>query len=174
MESEKHFYPILESKEIEPKSYGVHFDKNHFGDIEQSVGTLELVGELNEWWGKICIESGINPNDKKLKNIDYYLMELGKNALEYADGGEIKVIFESNKITVIVTDNKGWDGDPNDDILYGSPGHGLSGIKRYADEFIIETNGKRFTKLPKKKKLARSEDTDVQHGSKITFIKNFE
>ena len=101
-------------------------------------------------------------------------MELGKNALEIAEGGEIKVIFEPDKIKVVVTDDKGWDGDPNDDILYGSPGHGLSGVKRYADEFIIESNGVKFTKVPKKKKLVKTEDTEVEQGTKITFIKNFE
>jgi anti-sigma regulatory factor (Ser/Thr protein kinase) len=74
----------------------------------------------------------------------------------------------------MVVDNKGWDGDPNDDILYGSPGHGLSGVKRYADEFIIETNGMKYAKTTKKKKLVLSKDTNVQQGSKITFIKNFE
>ncbi len=176
MENEKHFYPTPESKEIEPKSYGVHFDNNHFGDTERPKGTSthDLVGELNGWWKRICTEQGVNPEDKSLKQVDYYLMELGKNALDYTGGGEIKVIFESNKITVVVSDQGQGFEDPNDDILYGSPGHGLSEVKRYADEFIIETNGAKFTKAPKKKKLVRSEETDIQQGSKITFIKNFE
>src|SRR3989338_3984436 len=157
MNNEKHFYPIPEQKELEPKIYQVHFDDKHFGDAEKPVGTDELVGELNRWWDKLCGENGLNPRDKKMEDIGYYIIELGKNALEIAEGGEIKVIFEPNKIKVVITDNMGWDGDPNDDILYGSPGHGLSQVKRYADEFTIETNGAKFTKVPKKKKLVKSE-----------------
>ena len=177
MENEKHFYPIPESKEQATQEYSVSFLSSWHPEAkkaERTYDTNALVGMMNTWWKQICAESNINPNDKKLKNIDYYMMELGKNALEIAEGGEIKVIFEPDKIKVVVTDDKGWDGDPNDDILYGSPGHGLSGVKRYADEFIIESNGVKFTKVPKKKKLVKTEDTEVEQGTKITFIKNFE
>jgi len=177
MENEKHFYPISESKEQLAHEYSVNFLSSSHPESEQAERTYdtdEFVGMMKEWWEKICLENNINPDDKKLKNVDYYIIELGKNALEYANGGEIKVIFEKDKIRVVIIDNKGWDNDPNDDILYGSPGHGLSQVKRYADEFIIETNGTKYTKVPKKKKLVMSKDTDVQQGSKITFIKNFE
>lgn len=172
MENEKYFHPIPEQKEAVPKSYEVHFDDKHFGDAEQSVDTDVLVGQLNNWWDNLCKENRFDPQHERLEEVGYYIIELGKNALEYANGGEIKVIFEPNKVIVVVTDAQGWDGDPNDDILYGSPGHGLSGVKRYADEFIIETNGAKFTKVAKKIKLVRTE-SDVQQGSKITFIKNF-
>ena len=177
MENEKHFYPIPESKEQPVHEYSVNFLSSLHPEAEQAEKTYDTFGLLtmmSEWWKKICLENNIIPDDKKLKNVDYYIMELGKNALEYAGGGEIKVIFDPDKIRVVVIDNKGWDGDPNDDILYYSPGHGLSEVKKFADEFIIETNGQKFTKIPKRKKLVRTQDTDIKQGSKITFIKNFE
>lgn len=177
MENENHFYSIPEAKEKTIKEYSVNFFDFSRPEAKQagrSYDTDELVTMLNKWWQQICAENNVDPEDKKFKKFDYYLMELGKNALEYADGGEIKVIFETNKITAIVTDDKGWDGDPNDDILYGSPGHGLSVVKSYADEFIIETNGVKFTKAPKKRNFVKNEDTDIKQGTKITFIKNFE
>ena len=164
----------IEQSESEPRFNSIQFDSSHFGEAEKSVDTNEVVGELNGWWKKICVENKIDPDDRRFKNIDYFIIELGKNALEHADGGEIKVLFENDKITVIVTDRGQGFENPNDDILYGVPGHGLSEVKRYADEFIIETNGKKFTKVPKKKKLVSSEDTDVQSGTRITFIKKFE
>ncbi|MBU4030945.1 hypothetical protein KJ756_02210 [Patescibacteria group bacterium] len=176
MENEKHFYPTPESNEQPTREYSVNFLSSSHPDAEKAektYDTQELVSMMNKWWKQICAENNLDPNDKKLKNINYYIMELGKNALEVAEGGKIKVILEPNKIKVVVTDDMGWDGDPNDDILY-KQGHGLSQVKRYADEFTIETNGAKFTKVPKKKKLVKSEDTDIKHGSKISFIKNFE
>ena len=160
-----------EQRERESRVYNIQFDNSHFGDFEIPIDTLKLVGELNEWWDKICIESGINPNDKKIYKIGYHVIELGKNALEHAGGGTIKVNFERGEVTVIVTDQGQGFENPNDDILYGAPGHGLSEVKRYADEFIIETRGKKFVKVPKKRNLAISEETDIQQGSKITFVK---
>ena len=150
MENEKHFYQTQESKEVEPKSYGVHFDNNHFGDTERPQGTSthDLVGELNNWWESICTKQGINPEDKSLKHVDYHLMELGKNALEYADGGEIKVIFEPNKITVVVSD-QGQGFKNQNDVEYSSSsqyGHGLYEVRKYADEFSVETGGKNMPK----------------------------
>ena len=50
-------------------------------------------------------------------------------------------------------------------------GHGLSQVKKYADEFVIESNGMKFIKVPKKRKLMRSEDTEIQKGTKISFTK---
>lgn len=170
------FSPEIEYNEYnekEPKISSIRFDGSHFGEIEKRVGTYEVSSGLDEWWQKVCGENNIDPNDKKLKNIDYYMIELGKNALECADGGEIKVIFEKDKITVVVTDQGQGFEDPNDDILV-APDHGLSKVKHYADEFIIETNSKKFTKVPKKKKLISSENTDVRQGSKITFVKKLE
>jgi len=164
----------IEKRENEPRFNSIQFDNSHFGETEKSMGTEQIVEKLNEWWEKICSENKVDPDDKKFKNIDYFIMELGKNALEHANGGEIKVLFENDKITVIVTDHGQGFENPNDDILYGAPGHGLSEVKHYEDEFIIETNSKKFTKVPKKKKLVSSEDTDIQNGTRIIFIKKFE
>ena len=156
----------------------VCFSDNRFGDTDrpQGVGTHELVGELNRWWKSICSQQNIDPEDKRLKNADYYIMELGKNALEHADGGEIKVIFESSKITAIVSDlGQGFD-DLNDAEYRSSSqyGHGLFKTRKYADEFFIESGGRKYGKIKSKIKLVDIEVSDVTTGSKITFIKNFE
>jgi anti-sigma regulatory factor (Ser/Thr protein kinase) len=95
---------------------------------------------------------------------------LGKNALEHAGGGEIKVLFGIGKITVIVTDQGPGFENPNDDIE-ALPEHGLSEVKKFSDEFMIETNGRRFTKIPGKRKLVVTEDTRVVHGTRITLVK---
>ena len=161
-------------KENELKKFSIDFDEGHFGDSKRPMGTHELVGELNEWWEQSCRQNEIEPNDKRFKNASYYLIELAKNALEIADGGKIEVEISKDKITVVVTDQGPGFENPNDDILYGAPGHGLSEIKDFGDEFIIETNGKRFTKVKESQELIESSDTDIQQGARVTFIKNFD
>jgi hypothetical protein len=171
MENEKHFYP--ETKETKPISYEVHFDGKHFGDVQKPLGTCGLVGELNDWWQKICTEGGINPEDERFKNVDYYLVELGKNALEYADGGEIKVIFEPDIITVVITD-QGQGFEDQNDVEYSTSsqmGPGLSQVRKFADEFVVETGGKKYAKAKGKRKLVLMGVSDITVGSKINFIK---
>lgn len=177
MGNENHFYPTPEPKELEPKSYEVHFDNNRFGDTDRPQGTSThgLVGELNGWWKIICAQQGINPEDERLKKVDYYLMELGKNALEYARGGAIKVIFEPDKITVIVSDH-GQGFENQNDVEYSTSsqmGHGLSQVRKFADEFIVETGGKKYAKAKGKRKLVVMGVSDITEGLKITFIKKF-
>lgn len=175
MENERNFYPTPEQKESKPKTYQVHFDDKHFGDVKKAIGTLELVGQLNEWWDKICLENGLNPKDKKIFRLGYYVIGLGKNALEYAEGGEIKVIFEPNKITVMVSD-QGHGFEDRDHVEYSTSsqyGHGLAEIRKYANEFTVETGGIKYAKVAGKRKLAETVPSDIQNGSKITFIKNF-
>jgi len=170
MENERKFYP---SREVAPQSHTICFDKKHFEKTERLIDTDTLVGLLNQWWDKTCVENGLDPREKKLEDIGYYLIELGKNALELENNGIIKVIFEENKITVIVTNSgQGWDGNPNDDILYGTPGHGLSQTKKFADEFVIETNQKKYIKVSKNIKLKEADNPELKEGSRITFIKN--
>ncbi|MCB9820727.1 hypothetical protein H6790_02160 [Candidatus Nomurabacteria bacterium] len=177
MENEKHFYPTSESNEQPTREYSVNFLSSSHPDAEQAERTYDtqkLVGMMNRWWKQICAENNIDPNDKKFNNLDYYIFELGKNALEHGRGGEIKVIFEEGKITVIITSYKNWTGNPSDDILYGTPGYGLSQTKEFADEFMIETNGKKYTKVKGQDELNEVENSDFNQGTKITFIKNFE
>jgi anti-sigma regulatory factor (Ser/Thr protein kinase) len=178
MENENHFYQ--EAKEIEPKFYEVRFDESGFGDkklpIFNRIGGYGLPGLINEWWEKICAQQGINSNDKKLKNVDYFLLELGKNAFEHAEGGEIKVIFEPNKITIVVSD-QGQGFENKNDVDYSSSsqmGHGLSQARKYADEFVIETHGKKYSKIKGKRNLMDVGVSDITTGSKITITKNFE
>jgi anti-sigma regulatory factor (Ser/Thr protein kinase) len=174
MENEKHFYP--EYKEAEPKSYEVYFDDEHFGDTEKPIDTDALVGKMHTWWEQICTENSIDHDDKIYGEIHYHLMELGKNALEHGDGGMINVIFEPDKITVIVSD-KGQGFEDMGDVEYSSSsqyGHGLYEVRRYADEFSIESGGKKYGKVKSKRKLVDMGASDITTGSKITFIKNFE
>jgi hypothetical protein len=170
MENEKHFPLTPEAKERPAQEYAVNFlafNNPKARRAEKTYDTGALVEMLNDWWDGLCKDRGLNPGNKKLDTVGYCILELGKNALEHAYGGEIKVV---------VTDGKGWEGDPNDDLLYGSPGRGLSQVKRYADEFIIETRGKKYTKSSKRQKLVISEDEDtaVGQGSRVTFIKKFD
>lgn len=162
-------------REKETKKYAIHFNNFYFGEREESMGTAGLVGHLNKWWDSICEDNNRDPKDKILHQVGYYLIELCKNALEYTSyrvGGEVEVMFSVNKVTIIVTDQGSGFEDPNEDMLH-NPEHGLITAKNYADEFTIETNGRKFTKVPKKKKLVISLDTDVKKGSRITLVKNF-
>ena len=165
--------PKIEEEKKEPKIHSVQFDNSHFGEIYSPIDTLGLVAEMNDWWQNISVENGYpNKDDKRWKNVDYYMMELGKDALEWGDGErEIKIILEGDRITVVVSDQGNGFENPNDDIE-SHPNHGLFVVKKFADEFIIETNGKKFTKVPKKRKLAMTEETDVKKGTRITFVKN--
>ena len=81
-------------KEDKPKSFEVNFSGFYFGDLEKRLGTYELVGELSEWWSKICHENGVDPNDKRFKNVEYKYSELesgireeGVNSSSQQQGG---------------------------------------------------------------------------------------
>ena len=39
----------IEKRENEPRFNSIQFDDSHFGETEKSVGTEQIVGELNEW-----------------------------------------------------------------------------------------------------------------------------
>lgn len=179
MENEKHFYPTPESKERPVHEYSVNFLSYTHSEAEKAERTYDtdgLLDMLRDWWKQICDENNIDPNDKKLKNVDYYIMELGKNALEHAQGGEIKVIFEPEKITVMVSD-RGQGFKDQEDVEYSTSsqyGHGLYEVRRYADEFSIETGGRKYIKEKGKRKLINVGVSNTTTGSKITFIKNFE
>lgn len=167
------FDPAREQKEKRTQ-HAVHFDGDHFGDEETPIDTDKLVGKLNRWWDAICKGHGQNPREEPWEAIGYHIIELAKNALEHADGGTVTVSEDADAVRVTVSDNGQGFEDPNNDILYGSPGHGLSGVKKWADELVIETNGRKFAKVGNRKKLVRLQDTDVQRGTRITMVKRFE
>jgi len=177
MHSKNHLDSISKTKEQITSKYSVSFLSSSHPDaknIKTTYDTLKLVAMLNTWWTTICTKNNIDTNDQKLQNIAYYIMELGKNALEHAGGGEIKVIFEPTKITVIVTD-QGQGFEDLDNVNYYSSeefGHGLYEINQYADKFYIESKGKKYAKIKGKTKLTEIGTSNVTTGSKITFIKN--
>lgn len=99
---------------------------------------------------------------------------MGKNALEYTKGGTVQVIIEPDKVTVVVIDQgQGFENLSEADYC-SSPdyGHGLSQVREYSDEFMIETNGKKYVKTKNDEPLIEMGNSDIQHGSKITSVKN--
>ncbi|MBI2607287.1 MAG: hypothetical protein HYW51_00435 [Candidatus Doudnabacteria bacterium] len=185
MENEKYFSQDIEQHEHGPKMYSIRFDESHFGDreIDPEVvrfqtehGSSWIPGAINEWWSQICAENNLNPNEKKLQNMLYHFIEVARNAFENVGSGEIKIIFEPKKITFEVSDQgQGFGGQEGVEYLTSSQyGHGLSQVRRYADEFSLETGGKKYAKTRGKRKLADMGASDITAGSKITFIKNFE
>lgn len=174
MENESSYLLSNEKKVAETRTHKIDFDSGHFGNIKRPVGTDELVGEINGWWKKICAENIVDPEDNQLARFDYYLLELGKNALEHGEGGEIKVRFESSRIIATVLDY-GQGFEDLDEIEYYSSsqmGHGLWEVRNYSDEFIVETNGKKFIKIKNEKGLVEAGGSNILSGSRITFVKN--
>lgn len=184
MKNEKHFSQNIEQHETKPKIYSVTFNRYPWSFSDERVkispqavadnelgGHSWLPGAVNTWWSQICSENNLNPEEKRLKKIKSCLNEIARNAFEKVGGGEIKVIFESKKVTITVTDQGHGFKNPNENILAG---HGLHQVKSYADEFTIETNGKKFTKIKDKKEFIETENTNIQQGSKISFIKKIE
>jgi hypothetical protein len=173
--------------ESEPKMYSVAFNRYpwSFSDDKQVInpdvvaqaeaeGDSCLPGAIGNWWTRICLESKIEFSPKQLEDLDYAaycLIEVARNAFEKVGHGEIKVIFERGRVIATISDEGHGFEDPKQQMPFN---HGLDHVKKYADEFIIETNGKRFTKIKNEPELAETRDTDIQQGSKITFIKNFE
>lgn len=171
MENEKNFNPDSKENEVEPRSHEIRFDFDSFDDTKESIDTDVVRRKLDTWWDNICAANEVDPRDGNLEHVGYFIIELGKNAFENAHGGEIRVTFEEQKITVVVTDKGPGFENPNDDIA-ASPEHGLSELRDYADELTIETNSTKFTKVPDGEELVRTDDTDVKQGAKITFVKN--
>ena len=156
------------------RSFSLRFDSYEGFEDEQTrqLDSLDVVGRFNRWWDEICSQTGNNPRNKIFENIGYFLIELAKNALEYTAGAEVKVSFEEDRVVIVVHDQGDGFDDPNDD-MFASPDHGLSETKRFADEFTIESNGKRFSKERRKRNLVYVGETDVLSGAKITFVKHF-
>ncbi|MFA6307464.1 MAG: hypothetical protein WCS88_02145 [Patescibacteria group bacterium] len=180
MNNENNFSQNIEQPEQWPKKISVQFDQNHFDgqeidkkavDYQKDSGNSWLPGSLNNWWKKICLENEPEVSAEELGEIIYYLIEVARNAIEKVGSGEIEVIFDKNKITFVVTDQGVGFENPLQQI---KPKHGLYEVRGYADEFTIETNGKKYTKIPNSLNLDQSEETDVIQGSRITFTKNYD
>ncbi|MBI5216891.1 MAG: hypothetical protein HY960_14150 [Ignavibacteriae bacterium] len=156
----------------QPKIYRVAFNYYHFDNIKMHIGSNELVGRLNSWWDNLCIANGYNPKEKNISMIGYCIIELGKNALENASGGEISVHFEHDHIKVILRDRGlGFEGNPFE-LIQSNRHHGLYEIQHFVDEFMIETNRRRFvltSNYNKFKKMGNS--SNIRHGTQITFMK---
>ncbi|HAU39495.1 MAG: hypothetical protein UV80_C0008G0028 [Candidatus Peregrinibacteria bacterium GW2011_GWF2_43_17] len=159
-----------EHPEHGPSMHCVDFERSRFGD--QQIDTRRyyhwIPGAVNTWWSQICLENGFDPQKKRLQLMAYYLIEIAKNTFENVGSGEIKVTFEPAKITIVVTDQGTGFENPNEDMI---PNHGLDQVKRYADTFTIETNGRKFTKVKGRRELVETTDTNIRQGSKITFSK---
>jgi len=183
MENENHFSQQIEQEGIEPKIHLVRFDRSHFGDREidpkvvrdcSTRGDSWIPGAIDRWWAQICAENNLNPDEDSLQYFIYHLIEVARNAFEKVGSGELKVTLEPKRIIVVVQDQGQGFGDANNVHYAMAMGHGLSEVKKYADEFIIETNGRKYTKTKDESRLVESQDTDIQQGAKITFTKTFE
>lgn len=182
MDRPKPPYTAVEHKETRSTTYSVSFDRDQEtfdGEklkIDETskmfwkdLGIAWVPGHINKWWEQICKKNGIEPHDQKFKNVDYYLVELARNAFEDAGHGEIKVTFEPTRVIVTISDH-GPGFNPNQVIKLG---HGIDLAVRFADEFMIETNGTKYVKREGTENFTTSSDTDVQQGVRITFVKNF-
>jgi anti-sigma regulatory factor (Ser/Thr protein kinase) len=171
----------IENKAELPRVYVAEFDKSHFGDFrpadpENSYG---FYNEIRAWTGSIADENpsvNFESSDKNQTGFNDCLFELMKNAQDYGNGkGEMRISVDSDRVGAVVSDDgEGFKISPNklgedpDDIH----GYGLSVIKNYADEFSLETNGKKYTKVNGESDLSESDDTDITHGTRVTFVKN--
>ena len=83
-----------------------------------------------------------------------------------------KVTFDKNNVTFVVTDQGPGFENPIQQIKRQ---HGLYEVEGYADQMIIETNGKKYIKEPNTWGIALSkEKTDIKQGSRITFTKKYD
>ncbi len=165
--------PGLKELQERSKIYTIDFDNSHFGEQQKPTDTNVVVGELNEWWDKICKENKKDPREACWEDIGYYMIELGKNVLEHGEGGRVEVILTKNKITVMARDQgQGFENPIT--TIEKSRRRGLKSIVEWADEFIIETNGNKFVMRSKDRELIRKGTTDVKTGSKITFTKDID
>lgn len=158
--------------------FTIDFDKRRFGSEEISERVLAtgyswIPGAVGHWWDRICLENTLDAKEKKLQNFLYYFIEIARNAQESVEKGTLKVMFDTHTITVVVED--GGEGFPDaESVKYAIDiEHGLWQVKRYSDTFILETNGKKYQKVKGQKYLVESSDTDVQHGTRVTFSKVF-
>ncbi len=159
--------------ENQPKIYKIKFDESHFGNRTIEPDFLKfnnpwIAGAINRWWEEICLKNNIKI-DARIRRIKLLLIEIARNTFEKVGSGDINVYFEQSKITIIVSDQGEGFRDPNEQM---SKGHGLYQVKNYADEFSIESNGKKFTKILNSEKLLETKDVDIKKGSKVTFVKN--
>lgn len=149
----------------------VPFDNTHFDNKEVPPYSIELSGKLNEWWDAFCIKNRLDPQTEPFREFSYHFIRLGLNAMEDAGGGEISVVISNKKIIATITDQGEGIEDPNAEIKK-YPDRGLDRSKTYADEFTVESRGKKYTKQRGKKKLVLSLDTDVEKGTRITLARN--
>src|SRR3989344_5986678 len=96
---------IEDTNPLEPKARKIYA-------VSLESGTDTAVKKLNELWHKIGVENGFetepstdNFKDKTINLISYSSIELGKNIVEYGEGGKLTIWVEEDKITVITLDS---------------------------------------------------------------------
>jgi hypothetical protein len=157
------------------KTFSFSFSEKGVGNSPESLAldTDGLVGFLNKWYDQKLEESGINSSDKLYSLFGYYVIELAKNALEYANGGEITVTFSEDELKVVVRDLGESFRNPNRQIFDENHDHGLYQVIQYADEFEIEEPAGTFYKDQKNPNfLLFREQTSVLVGKKIVLKKS--
>lgn len=127
---------------------------------------------IENWWDDICLASGIEPSVLDESETVLHIIEIAKNALESGEICTIILNITQQCINITLNDN----GPGIDDPIYRidtstGGGHGLRRAFNYADLFVIETKNLKYEKI--NQYLAVTGPSDIQGGTKITFVKSF-
>jgi len=135
----------------------------------------DLPRKIDEWFQGFCIENNLNPKNKAIGRIAYYIIELAKNAVQHGSNGYVRVKLIGDSIEVTVQDTGSGFEDPIEDMEFSvGGGYGLKDAMRYANDFSIETKGLKFHKeitRGKPKKLVQTGASETLIGSKVIFVK---
>ena len=131
----------------------------------------EIIGNTNKWWDGLLKSQNLNPRDETLSTAGYHTVELAKNAFENGDD-KVKLSARINDTDVeIIVENDGVGFNPieaQENSVGG--GFGLKNAIEWADTFVIETGGKKFSKNNQLIELVG--DSNIV-GTKIVFTKKY-
>ena len=132
----------------------------------QAKNITEIVGA---WWKETSKEANSKATPGKLYAIGNYLIELAKNSL--SDGksdGKIKAFFDSERIKIEI---EAFSDEGREMNLNVGGNYGMKETIEYADDFVVESNGKRWEKASVREMLQEYGESNLRTGSKVTFIK---
>lgn len=141
-------------------SKSIEIKKEKAKSIPETVGT---------WWKEVSVAAGTQASPGKLYAVGKYVVELTRNSL--GDGksdGKITASFDAEKITIEI---EALTGEGREINLNVGGSYGMKETIEYADDFFIEAGGNRWEKAPVKALLEEEGESNVQDGSKVTFIK---
>ncbi len=138
--------------------------------VEIEAGKAGSIPEtVSVWWKEISKEAQSRTSPGKLYAIGNYLVEMAKNSL--SDGksdGKITAYFDDERIKITI---EAFSGEVRELNLNVGGSYGMKEAIDYADDFIVESAGKRYEKAKVRELLEEYGDTELRTGSKVTFIK---